>query len=355
MIGRRRFLGCAICAGIAATGLTGASGVAAAARAPRRGIVDVHAHVQVAAYLKFLASAGLRRPALQNAAPAPAAQRVAGDDEESIAARIAVMDAAGVRIQVLSPTLAPYLEQREVAERAARLLNDAHAQLARRHAGRLASYVSLPLPHIEASMTELRRGLDDLGMAGVTMQTACLGVSIADRRFDPLFAELNRRRAVLALHPAVNGLSSPMIRDWSLTAAAGPLLEDAVVAMQLMVAGVPYRYPDMRIIIPHLGGGLATMLERLDNQLKLSANLPEAPSVTARRFWYDTVSHGSATGLLAAKGAFGADRLLPGSDFPVLLSFEIYGETFGYVRRAGLARGEVDQILYANADNLLDL
>ncbi|MDB5425602.1 MAG: Amidohydrolase [Phenylobacterium sp.] len=315
-------------------------------------MIDVHAHIQIEAYLQFLASVGLRRPSVQAVGPAQAAQRVATDDAASVAARIAVMDAAGVRTQVLSPTLAPYLEDEAAGVHATRLVNDAQAQLVRQHPGRLASYVSLPLPHVEASLAELRRGMDELGAIGVTAQCACLGTSIADPRFEPLFAEMNRRRAILALHPAVNGLASPLVKDWSLTAAAGPIFEDAVVALHLMVKGIPARYPDVRIIIPHLGGGLATMLERLDNQLKLAATIPEQPSVTARRFWYDTVSHGSPTALRAAVSAFGADRILPGSDFPVLLSFESYSDTFGYVERSGLARGEADAILHANARRL---
>jgi 6-methylsalicylate decarboxylase len=349
MFSRRTLISCSICAA-----LTPAASWAGAGPAPN--IIDVHAHVQVRDYLDALKAAGLHRPVLQSAASSAARPPPAGDDDSSVLARLALMDAAGVRLQVLSPTLAPYLEDETTAVHAARVLNDAHAELTRRHPGRLASYVSLPLPHVEASLGELRRGLDVLGMAGVTMQGFCLGHSIAEDRFLPLFEEMNRRRAVLFLHPAVNGIDSPLINDWSLTAAAGPLFEDTTMALHLMVKGLPARYPDVRIIIPHLGGGLASMLSRLDNQLKLSvANLSEEPSVTARRFWYDTVSHGSAIALRAAVDAFGADRLLPGSDFPVLLNFEPYGATFDYVRRSGLARGDADRILTKNAERLFPL
>jgi predicted TIM-barrel fold metal-dependent hydrolase len=273
-----------------------------------------------------------------------------------VALRLKLMDAAGVRTQVLSPTLAPYLDNEAAGMKAARLLNDAHARLAREHPGRLASFVSLPLPHVEASLAEMRRGLDELGMAGVTMQCSCLGQSIADDRFDPLFKEMNGRGAALFLHPAVNGLQSRLITDWGLTAAAGPVLEDLAVALHLMIKGIPVRYPDIRIIVPHLGGGLAGLLERLDNQLpQFVPGFTGAPSQMARSFWYDTVSHGSRAGLRAAVDAFGAERLLPGSDFPVLLSFEAYADTFGYVEKSGLKRREARRILYDNAPRLLKL
>ena len=267
-----------------------------------------------------------------------------------------LMDAAGVRMQVLSPTLAPYLADEAAAVRAARLVNDGQALLAREHPRRLASFVSLPLPHVEASIGEMRRGLDDLGMAGVTLQCSCLGWSIADDLFDPLFQEMNARGSVLFLHPAVNGLQSPLLTDWSLTAAAGPVLEDLAIALHMMVKGIPVRYPDIKIIVPHLGGGLAGLLERLDNQLpQFAPGLLGKPSEMARCFWYDTVSHGSRPGLRAAAQAFGADRLVPGSDFPVLLPFEPYADTFGYIRKAGLSRREARRILYDNAPRLLNL
>jgi predicted TIM-barrel fold metal-dependent hydrolase len=83
--------------------------------------------------------------------------------------------------------------------------------------------------------------------------------------------------------------------------------------------------------------------------------LPEPPSVTARRFYYDTVGHGSHAALLCAWKAFGADHLLPGSDFPVLLNFETYARTFAWIREAGLPAADVVQILERNAPALLKL
>ncbi len=352
MLSRRGILASAICGALLPCGCAGSG--AANSRAAGA-IIDVHAHVQVGKYLALLARVGVRRPGLQPFAPARTGPSPAGDDEAATTLRVALMEEAGVGAQVLSPTLAPYLDDDEIAVAAARLVNDAHARLMARHPGRLASYVSLPLPHIEASLAEMRRGLDQLGMAGVTLQSACLGRSIAEDQFQPLFEEMNRRRATLFVHPAVDGLASPLINDWRLTAAVGPLLEDAVIALHFMVKAIPARFPDIKIIVPHLGGGLATMLERLDNQLPLSvADLPERPSATARRFWYDTVSHGSPAALRAAAEAFGAKRLVAGSDFPVLLSFERYGDTFAYVRRA-LARDDAERVLHANAADLFAL
>ena len=84
-------------------------------------------------------------------------------------------------------------------------------------------------------------------------------------------------------------------------------------------------------------------------------DLPEPPSVTARRFYYDTVGHGSHAALTCAWKAFGADHLVPGSDFPVLLNFGTYARTFAWIREAGLPPDDVEQILEKNAPHLLGL
>jgi 6-methylsalicylate decarboxylase len=352
-VNRRQILSLALGGGLAAAGLPGTRPDAIAATATR-GIADVHAHLAIPAYLALLSKAGIRSPGYtaqgRNTAPTGGGQ--SDDNPEAIASRLRLMDEGGVASQLISQSLGPYATDQDLAVQAARLANDRHAALAREHPGRLPGLAVLPLPHIDASLAELRRALDLLGLVGVGLHATSLGKSIADPHFAPLLAEMNRRRGILCVHPSVNGLMSPLLLDWKLEAAAGPLLEDAVVALQLISSNVPLRYPELRIVIPHLGGGLAGMLDRLDNQLPLAVpGLAARPSEMARLFWYDSVSHGSKTALRAAVEAFGASRLLPGSDFPVLLAFEPYAATFGYVRKA-LAPADAEHILYRNADAL---
>jgi 6-methylsalicylate decarboxylase len=73
----------------------------------------------------------------------------------------------------------------------------------------------------------------------------------------------------------------------------------------------------------------------------------------ARRFYYDTVGWGSKPALLAAYHAFGDTRLLPGSDWPFLLEWESYAQSFAHVREAGLPVESVERILYRNVPGLL--
>ncbi|WP_410960637.1 amidohydrolase family protein, partial [Salmonella sp. SAL4357] len=82
----------------------------------------------------------------------------------------------------------PYADKEADAVAAARLINDSYAALAQQYPGRLAAFVSLPLPHIDAALREMERGLDQLGMLGVSMTCSCFDRSTAEAEFEPLYA-----------------------------------------------------------------------------------------------------------------------------------------------------------------------
>jgi predicted TIM-barrel fold metal-dependent hydrolase len=318
-------------------------------------IVDIHAHYFPRAYNDVLIRIGGR--SLPEAARLITARPRRDDDPSGIPTRLEQMDDAGVQLQVLSPAASPpYAEKEADAVEAARLINDSYAELARKYPGRFNAVVSLPLPHIDASLREMERGLDQLGMLGVSMTCSCFDRSTAEAEFEPLYQEMNRRRTVLNYHPIQNGICSPMINDYKFTVSVGASLEDTAIVLHLIARRVPERYPNITYVVPHLGGLIPMQLQRLDNQApRQYPDLPERPSVTARRFYYDTVGHGSHAALLCAWKAFGADHLVAGSDYPVLMAFETYRQTFHYVRDVGLPAEDVDRILNHNAQMVLGL
>jgi 6-methylsalicylate decarboxylase len=295
-------------------------------------IVDLHAHYSPREYNDTLIRIG--GPTLPEALRPTTSRQMRVDSPEGLAERFERMADADVQLQVLSPAASPpYAEKKEDAVEAARIINDTYADLARQHPDRLAAFVSLPLPHIDASLAEIERGLDELGMLGVTMNCSVFDRSVAEEEFEPLYEELNRRGAVLFYHPIQNGICSPMINDYGYTVAVGASLEDMAIVLHLIARKVPYRFPNIKYVVPHLGGMIPMHLNRLDNQGPMQhRDLPEPHSVTARRLYYDTVSHGSQAALLCAWKAFGADHLVAGSDYPVLMAFESYRDTFNYIR-----------------------
>jgi len=82
------------------------------------------------------------------------------------------------------------------------------------------------MPHVEASLAVIARALDDLGMARVAMLTSVLGRPLVDPVFAPIFDELDRRAAVLYLHPMGNSAWSSLIDDR--TSSPGPTMPLAV-------------------------------------------------------------------------------------------------------------------------------
>ena len=313
-------------------------------------IIDVHAHYHPRAYNEAIA--GFTR----GAGGFPGHPDT--DDEEHIQTRLKMMPEAGVGLQVLSPAAgrAPYSKNEAEAVNAARIGNDIYFQLEKRFPDKFRCFVSLPLPHIEASLKELRRGMDELGMIGINMHISALDRSVAEDEFLPIYEEMDKRKAIIFYHPSGNGICSPMITDYGFSAAVGTSLEDAVIGLHLVAKKIPQKYPNITFIIPHLGGPLPMLLDRLNNQFSMrQRELPEHPKDTLRKFYYDTVGHGSHAALTCACMAFGADHVLPGSDFPVLLSYETYAQTFSWIREAGLPQADVDQILNKTAQTLLGL
>ncbi len=265
------------------------------------------------------------------------------------------MDRSQVDMQILSVSgQLPYFAKENDAVDAARLGNDIYARIVRKYPKRFAAFACTPLPHVQAAIAETRRALDELGMVGVTAGTVVLGKSIADPAFDGFFAELNRRKAVLFIHPIGGSLGSQLIESTNLVWPVGAPLEDTVCLLQFMQANFPSRFPDIKIIVPHLGGFAPFLAARLD-QLK-DHFLPDsamAPSVQAKYFWYDTVN-GNPSALRCTKETFGADHLLFGTDYPFWRddAFKLCAD---YIGESGLPASEVDRILGGNGQRLLGL
>jgi predicted TIM-barrel fold metal-dependent hydrolase len=313
-------------------------------------IIDVHAHYFPTEYLDRLDLYGashitglIRKMKLDFA------------DFSGLEGHLRHMDRSKVDMQILSVSgQLPYFAKESDAVDAARLGNDIYARIVHEHPKRFAAFACTPLPHVQASIAETRRALDELGMVGVTAGTVVLGKSIADPAFDEFFAELNRRKAVLFIHPIGGGLGSQLIESTKLVWPVGAPLEDTVCLLQFMQANFPSRFPDIKIILPHLGGFAPFLAARLD-QLQ-DHFLPDpaiAPSAQAKYFWYDTVN-GNPAALRCTIETFGADHLLMGTDYPFWKD-DAFKLCVDYVAEAGLPAGETGRILGGNAENLLRL
>ncbi|TMR08303.1 amidohydrolase [Nonomuraea turkmeniaca] len=308
--------------------------------------IDIHAHLYPTDYLDLLERGGVTTTAMHRGLGAD-------DTGADLAARFGLMDQAGVDLQVLSAApMFGHLADRAPAIRATRLINDRYAQLVERHPRRFRAFATVPLPHLDDALAELDRALSTPGMVGMTMATTVAGKALTDRKFAPLWQELDRRGTVVFLHPTGDRAGSPQL-DGPLSWLVGAPVEDTIAAAKLITQGHLLRYPRVRIINSHFGGALPMLLNRWDNLSRLGGSDPEmVPSEAARRMWYDTVCHGSSAALLAGVHAVGADRLVMGSDFPYQTgSLSTYGAVAFISETLGDADAQV--ILDTNATSLL--
>lgn len=339
---------------VAGTSALSAQPATPAGTAPSELRIDVHGHYFPTDYLDMLDKfgGGGTGTAIARNAPAPGGS---GSPAE-LEARFQMMARAGVKMQVLSaaPQL-PYFENRQNAITAARFINDSYAELVGRYPDKFVAYAATPLPHVDAAIEEMGRALDTLGMVGVTMGTSVLERPVVDPMFDPFWEEMNRRGSILFFHPHGLAACSPLIKAYNLTWPIGATIEDATLVAHLIAKGIPSRYPRVRIIVPHLGGEISMLLQRLDNQTGMF--LPkgsEKPSLTAKRLWYDTVSHAYVPALRCACEAFGPDRLVLGSDYPYEVG-EVFQRCVDYVKDVGLSADQATAILDRNAQALFRL
>lgn len=310
--------------------------------------IDVHAHLWSEEYLQLLEGLGSTEAPFHHGLGA-------GVTSEELDQRFALMEKAGIDLQVLStPPASPHFEHAADAVRAARWVNDEYAELVRQHPDRFRAFATLPLPHTDSSLNELSRALDELGMLGAAITTDVLGKSLDDPAFLPLYEELDRRGSVLYVHPAGTGAQSTLIGS-TMTWSIGAPIEDTVALTHLILAGIPSRYPNLKILGSHLGGALPMVLERMDRQqVWESPDTPEKPSLAAGRMWFDTVAHDHVPALRAAVDTLGADHLVLGTDFPYQAG-DAFQQAVTYVERAALPAAQTTAILDTNAVALLGL
>ena len=251
--------------------------------------IDVHAHYWTEDYLDLLVDLGK--------SDAGAARGLGAGGGAELEARLRLMDRAGMADAGAVRVSADAVRRGCGGRRPGRPGSSTTStpNWSGRHRDRFGAFAALPMPHIRESIGELRRALDELGMAGVAMNTTVLGRALVEPEYEPVFAELDGRSAVLYLHPAGNSACSPLIGNYHLTWMVGAPVEDTISVMHLITHGIPTRYPNIKIINSHLGGALPMILQRADDQYSWEApDTPEPPSVAARRMWYNTVGTGTS-------------------------------------------------------------
>ena len=299
-IDRRSFLTGSAAAGLGMTGFSATGlGTAAAQPASKPHRIDVHHHVVPPAQAKA------------------AADRMRGMPKWSVSMSLEDMDKAGVATSIVS-IINPgpwYGTIDEETRKLARDCNEYCAQLGRDHPGRFRFFAAIPLPDAEGSLREIEYALDTLKAEGIALWTSYTGKYLGDASFEPVYQELNRRKAVVYTHPGVPECCANVVPG-----VPPSVIEYAtdttrtVAGMFFDKAGVGYKYPDIRWIWSHSGGTIPFLTSRLVEQAERRKLKDPVPYL--QKFYYE-VGQGNTPGQLAALTKLVAiSQVLFGSDFP---------------------------------------
>lgn len=307
--------------------------------------IDIHAHCFPTPYLDLLDRYGSDATAVARHVPCGSAS------VQDMSRRLALMDAAGVDVQVLSMVpQVPVLDDKSQAVEVARAGNEIYAELLEEHAGRFLALADLPLPHGDAAAEEAARAMDELGFVGACVPTTVGERTLADPAFTPLWEALDEREGILFVHAAGRAAHSPFLEDQLLRWMIGAPIEDGIGLVHLLRSDALVRYPRMKVVSAHMGGPVPLLLNRIEHYwltLGPRSGFPEPPTEMLRRIWLDTVNfHGPS--LHMAAQTVGDDRLLLGSDFPYSQE-ERYLEAVSCITGSGLEDAAVQRILGGNA------
>lgn len=229
---------------------------------------------------------------------------------------LSFMDSVEIAASILSLT-APGIEGWHGEERnsIARQVNDYGAKLKQQNPKQFGYLATLPMPDVDATLTELKRCYEELDVDGVCLHSNFEGSYLGEPGFDSVWEELNRRSAVVLIHPTtpagvkvLKGQPSPM-EDYP--------ADTTKCAFDLVCSGHLQRYPSLKIILSHGGGFLPYASSRL---AELRASLSPDRSTDQlladmKKFYFDTALV-APSGMPSLVAFTDETHILFGTDFP---------------------------------------
>ncbi len=269
--------------------------------------IDVHHHIVPAKYVAALKGIGIE------------AAHGAGFPKWSPAMALDVMDRNGIAAAITSiSSPGVYFGDANFARDLARRCNEFSAQLVSNNPDRFGFFAVLPLPDTEAALKEAEYALDTLNADGVVLLASTGGKFLGDSDFEELMFELNRRQAIIFIHPNIHPSSEKLKLDMP-----GFLIEflfDTTRAViNLIYTGTLERYPALRWILSHAGGTVPYIAWRLslaNFEPEFLARAPRGMLAYLKSFYYDTALSSSPYAMKALLELVGPSQILFGSDFP---------------------------------------
>src|SRR6185369_12911167 len=215
--------------------------------------IDVHAHYLPHSYRVALLAAGHDQPDGFPQLPAWSAHE-----------HVDAMDRLGIATSLLSiSSPGVYFGDESAARDLAREMNEIGRRAVVDHRGRFGLFAALPLPDVDAAVAEIAHCCDRLRVDGFALLTNVGGTYLGDPSREPVFRELNRRKARVFLHP-----TSPACWEHTSLGRPRPMLEfffdTTRTVVDLVCNGTIGRHPDLEVLVPHAGATLPLVADRVN-------------------------------------------------------------------------------------------
>jgi 5-carboxyvanillate decarboxylase len=273
--------------------------------------------------------------------------------------RLADMDAMGIDRQVLSiaaPGPNPLPSDRAAA--VATLANDHLAVACHQHPDRYSALATIAPQDAEHAAVELER-CKKLGFVGTIVNSHVGHEYLDEPKFWPVLEAAEALDLPLYLHPNTpsKGLIAPMLEQRLEGAMFGFAVEAGLHLLRLIVSGVFDRFPNLRVVVGHLGEGLPFWLYRLDYMFKHGGRTTEnravrLPSEYLREnVWVTTSGMPWGPSIMLCREVLGPDRVLYAMDYP----WEFEADEVRAHDALPLSLDERKSIMQTNAERLFDL
>ena len=273
--------------------------------------------------------------------------------------RIGRMDEAGIDMQVLS-IMSPGVQVFDATTGTilSRSINDQLAEIINGNPKRYAGLATIAPQNPKAAAAELERAITELGLKGACVHSHTGGEYLDDVKYWDIFAVAERLGAPIYIHPRTP--SPDMVRPYltypSLaTGMWGFAAEASLHAMRLVCSGLFDQYPNLKIILGHLGEGLPFWIWRLDNRWlknQFGMKIRKRPADYIRDNFIVTTSgmfyHPS---LLCTFFSLGVYKILFAVDYP----FESCQDAVKFIESAPICNNDKERICHTNAELFLRL
>ena len=235
-------------------------------------------------------------------------------------ATLSFMDDAGIDVAVLALTTpGVHTGDNAKARSLARRCNEFGAELVGARADRFSSFACIPLPDVDASLEELSYAMDVLKLDGFVLFTNSNGVYLGDIALEPVFEELERRQAVVFVHP------NPSPDAVAHALGLPDNLLDFPTDTNRAVAQMHYtnrfaRTPNVKYIFAHAGGSIPYLAARfaiIDEMGFIPGGEQRGTAADMfRRVYWDTALAVSDPVLRMLRDIAGISQVVYGTDFP---------------------------------------